>query len=67
MTLQKGHNSTKDDNPDLKSMYQLIFDEESIYEILKLYLKIFEQTNEQTEACTSPKQYAPSTIQMLGA
>ena len=42
MTLQKGHNSTKGDNPDLKkNMYQLFFDEESIYKISKLYLNKF--------------------------
>ena len=40
MTLEKGHNSTKRDNPDLKkNMGQLSFDEESIYEISKPYLK----------------------------
>ena len=39
MTLKKGHNSTKGDNLDLQKMYQLFFDEESIYEISKLYLR----------------------------
>ena len=38
----KGHNSTNGDNPDLKNnKCQLIFDEESIYEISKLYLNKF--------------------------
>ena len=42
LTLQKGHNSTKTYNPDLKkNMWQLFFDEESIYEISKLYLNKF--------------------------
>ena len=40
MTLKKGHNPTKGDNPDLKKKYgQLFFDEESVCEISKPYLK----------------------------
>ena len=35
MTLYKGHNSTKGDNPDLKKYLSVIFDEESIYENFK--------------------------------
>ena len=42
MTLQKGHNSTKGDNPELKkNMWQLFFAEESVNEISKLYLYKF--------------------------
>ena len=40
MTLKRGLNSTKGDNPDCKkNTGQLLFDEESIYEISKPYLK----------------------------
>ena len=39
MALIKGHNSTKADNPDLIKYGSLIFDEESIYETSKPYLK----------------------------
>ena len=35
MTLQKGHNYIKGEYPDLKKYCSIIFDEESIYEILK--------------------------------
>ena len=53
MTLKKGHNSTKGDNPDFKkNMCQLFFDEESIYEISKLYLNKFcnGRTDRQAES-----------------
>ena len=39
MTLSKGHNSTKGDHPD-KNTGQLFFYAESLYEILKPYLKL---------------------------
>ena len=41
MSLQKGHTSTKGNNPDLKNMCQLIYGDESIYEISKLHLYKF--------------------------
>ena len=64
MTIKKGYNSTKRDNPDLKNMCQLFFDEESIYEVAKLYLYKFckGRTDGWTDAQTSPKQYGPSTF-----
>ena len=45
MTLSKGHNSTKGDNPDFKKMYEIFFDEESIYEISKPFVCLL--TNER--------------------
>ena len=51
--LHRGKHSTKGDNPELKkNTGQLFFDEESIYEISKPYLKIC------LYGRTSPKQYA---------
>ena len=50
----------------------IIFDEESIYEISKLYLSKFcngrtdRWADGQRDARTSPKQYAPSTFTKLG-
>ena len=41
MPLYQGHNCTKGDNPEFtKNTGQLFFDEESVYEISKPYLKI---------------------------
>ena len=41
MTLFKGHKSTNGDNQDLKKYLLIYFDEESIYEISKLFLNKF--------------------------
>ena len=60
----KEHNSTKGDNPDLKiNMYQLFFDEESIYEISKLYLNNF--CNGRTDAHTHGQADSNMPLQLF--
>ena len=57
MTLSKGHNSTKGDNPDEKKMGQLFFDKESIYEISKPYLKfVTDKTTDRRAESNMPLQ-----------
>ena len=41
MTLKKGHNSTKGDNPDLKNKDHLFFDDEPISQVPNSVTKIF--------------------------
>ena len=48
MTLYKGHNSVKGDNPDKKKRGQLFYDAESIYEISKPYLKFVKDGQAQS-------------------
>ena len=66
MTLQKGHNSTKGDNPDLKKdMCLLFFDEESIYELSKLYLNKFCLTDAQTDGGTDGQAQSNMPLQLF--
>ena len=63
MTLKKGHNSTKENNPDLKKYVSIIFfDEESIYEISKLYLNTF--CNGHTDRRTDDHTDGPAESNM---
>ena len=66
MTLKKGHNSTKGDNPDLKkNTGQLFFDEESIYEISKPYLK-FVMDGRTDARMDKPKAICPFNFFKVG-
>ena len=59
MTLKKGHNSTKGDNPDLKNTrVSCCFYAESIYEISKPYLK-FVMDGRTDEWTDKPKAICP--------
>ena len=71
MTIKKGHNFTKGDNPDLKKYVSIFLRRNPYMKFQNCILISFElthgRTEGQTDARTRRKQYAPSTLSKLVA